>query len=126
MDEIAAGAAVYVDTNIFIYFIEATPGFHDRAVMAFTQLAKKGARINTSELTVAECIYLPAREDNWELMAVYDRLFAVTGDVTLLQLTGGVARRAAIAGGAISPVDAFLDEPRPRRIARELFGYRVA
>jgi predicted nucleic acid-binding protein len=101
MDEIAAGAAVYVDTNIFIYFIEATPGLYERAAAAFTQLAEKTARVVTSELTVAECLYLPARDANRELIAVYDRLFDTTGDVTLLSLTGILARRAAINGGAM-------------------------
>lgn len=101
MDEIAAGAAVYVDTNIFIYFIEATPGHYDRAAAAFTQLAEKSARVVTNELTVAECLYLPAREENRALIAVYERLFDASGDVTLLPLTGGIARRAAIAGGAM-------------------------
>lgn len=101
MDEIAAGAAVYVDTNIFICFIEATPGLYDRAAAAFALLAEKGARVLTSELTVAECLYLPAREENRELIAIYDRLFDASGDVALLPLTGGIARRAAIAGGAM-------------------------
>ncbi len=101
MDDIAAGEAVYVDTNVFIYFIEATPVLFERAASAFTRLAQTGARLLTSELTVAECLYQPARDGNGKLVKVYEDLFETPGDVTLLPLTGELARRAAMAGGGI-------------------------
>lgn len=92
---------MYVDTNVFIYFVEATPVFFDRAFSAFTRLAEKEARILTSELAVAECLYQPAREDNGRLVRIYEDLFKTPGDVTLLPLTGEIARRAALMGGLI-------------------------
>jgi predicted nucleic acid-binding protein len=101
MDEVAQGAAAYVDTNIFIYFIEKTPAIFERAAAAFAALADRKARILTNELTVAECLCFPARTGRTELIEVYDRLFGSESDVKLIPLSGSLARRAAMHGGAL-------------------------
>ena len=98
--ELVRGSAVYIDANVFIYFVERTPDFFDKARALFTALAEGEARVLTSELTVAECLFHPARNGNIRLVSVYERFFDPEGDVRLIPLTGAVAKQAAQAGGS--------------------------
>ena len=100
MDEIDGRSSVYVDTNIFIYFIEATPGMFERVVALLNHANRVGARLVTCELTVAECLYKPHRDGDAELIAGYEKLFA-SGGVEITPLDGGLARRAARHGGEL-------------------------
>lgn len=99
MTDIAAGSAVYVDSNLVIYFLEKVPVFFERSQAAFSALAQREAQILTSELTLAECLYLPCRGGHAGLVAVYEKFFSTAGDIRLLALNGGVAKRAAQNGG---------------------------
>ncbi len=88
MSEALSGfGAVYVDTNIFVYLTEDTPGKAEFVARAFETASKQGSLIFTSELTVAECCYKPAREKNALLLSVYEHLFEKSGDVRLVPLT---------------------------------------
>lgn len=93
--------AVYVDANIFIYLVEDTPGKAERVMRALEKIAKQGGSVVTSELTVAECCYKPAREKNAPLLAAYEHLFERSGDVRLVPLTGAAARTAALLGAGL-------------------------
>jgi predicted nucleic acid-binding protein len=101
MDEIQAGSLVYIDTNVFVYFIETSPGFYPRVKALFERIAAVGASVVTNELTLAECVYFPSRENDHVLVALYQALFSGTGDVTMLPLNGALTQRAALAGGAL-------------------------
>jgi predicted nucleic acid-binding protein len=101
MIDIPRGSSVYVDSNIFIYFIEKVPGFFDAANAMFRALAESEARIVTSELSVAECLYMPSRDSHSGLVAVYDQFFAPTGNVNLVPLNGYIARQASLTGGVL-------------------------
>jgi predicted nucleic acid-binding protein len=101
MDEIEVGSRVYIDTNVFVYFIETTPEFHSKVKALFERIAAVGAVIVTSEMTLAECIYFPSRAEDYALVSVYETLFSGNGDIEMLQLDGPLARRAAVAGGAL-------------------------
>ncbi len=101
MDEIRAGTLVYIDTNVFVYFIEAAPGFYPGVKSLFERIAAVGATILTNELTLAECIYLPSRESDHELVELYQTLFDGSSDVKMLPLNGALASRAALAGGVL-------------------------
>jgi predicted nucleic acid-binding protein len=101
MNDIEAASRVYVDTSIFVYFIEATPNFHPKAKALFERIDTMGASIWTSELTVAECMYKPAQDKNAALLAIYETLFEKTGGIELLALDGAVAKRAALRGGEL-------------------------
>jgi predicted nucleic acid-binding protein len=98
---IPAGATVYIDTNIFIYFIEATPGFFAKVRNLFLHIRDAGARIVTSEMTVAECVYKPARDGNQKHLRIYEALLEKSGDVGLIPLTGAVTKRAALIVGKL-------------------------
>lgn len=90
---------VYVDSNIFIYFIEKHAGFLPQVREIFTEISATGGTILTSELALAECLYLPARKDDKGLSALYIELFEESGEVELIELTGRVAKQAALAAG---------------------------
>ena len=64
------GNKIYFDTNIFIYSIEREETkeiFRD----FFTSIVNKVSSIITSELTIAECLVKPKRENNKELENMY-------------------------------------------------------
>jgi predicted nucleic acid-binding protein len=101
MDEISGNSRVYVDSNIFIYFLESIPGFFEPAQAFFLRVDASGARLVTNEFTLAECIYQPSRNDNPQLVSEYEILLEQSGDVELTALDGALVKRAAAAGGAI-------------------------
>ena len=94
------GARVYVDANIFIYLVEAAPRFADMVRAVFLALEAAEARVMTSGLAVAECLYLPAKCDNARAVEAYERLFS-SGEAEILALDGGLAKRAAMLGGKL-------------------------
>jgi predicted nucleic acid-binding protein len=101
MIDVPRGGSVYVDSNVFIYFIEKVPGFFESSKAMFVALAQCEARVITSELSVAECLYLPSRDGHSRLVDVYDQFFAPRGNVKLVALTGSVARTASQTGGVL-------------------------
>lgn len=76
-----------------------SPVFFEKANALFSRLVEREVRVLTSELTVAECIYLPSRGRHAQLIAVYEEFFSPAGDVRLIMLNGGIAKRAAQSGG---------------------------
>lgn len=101
MDKIAGSSVVYIDTNIFVYFVEATPIFFQKVKELFEHVATVGARLVTSEITLAECIYRPSQERDAPLVSVYEMLFEQSGEINLVPLDGAMTKRAAIAGGSL-------------------------
>jgi predicted nucleic acid-binding protein len=95
MDEISATSRVYIDSNIFIYLIEAVPDFFAEVEAIFALLHTVGARVMTNEITVSECIYKPHKTDDFALVKIYEELFADDGDIQLQPLSGELANRAA-------------------------------
>ena len=101
MDKIASSSVVYIDTNIFVYFVEATPNFFQQVKELFEHVATTGARLVTSEITLAECIYRPSQDHDAPLASVYEMLFEQSGEIDLVPLDGAIAKRAAAVGGSL-------------------------
>lgn len=101
MDEVQAESRVYIDTNVFVYFVETTVGFFPGVKALFEHITAVGAQVVTSELTLAECVYRPSRDEDAPLVALYETLFDGKGDVEMLPLNGALARRAGLAGGVL-------------------------
>ena len=100
MIEFTSSSVVYMDTNIVIYFLEDRAQFQSRAkAFVFTAL-NAGARLVTSELTVAECIYRPHRDRNAQSISLYEAAFR-SGLLGLYPLTGDLVIRAAKEGGSL-------------------------
>jgi predicted nucleic acid-binding protein len=101
IDRIASSSLIYIDTNIFIYFVEATPKFFEKAKAIFARVEAVEARVVTNEVTIAECIYKPALDSNLDLIRIYKKLFASKAEITLLPLDGALAKRAALNGSKL-------------------------
>jgi predicted nucleic acid-binding protein len=101
MNEISSASRVYVDSNIFIYFVELNPEYFVKAQELFNHIDVVGARLFTNEYTLAECIYQPSRDSNFSLVTKYESLFEKEGEVQLLSLDGALAKRASFAGGKL-------------------------
>jgi predicted nucleic acid-binding protein len=101
MDEFDKGSLVYIDSNIFMYFIEGQPEFSSVVRAVFEKIAAAGAIIVTSELTLAECIFKPAREGDQELIALYQNLFRNNEAIETLPIGGAIVELAVLSGGTI-------------------------
>ena len=100
MDSLDSASRIYVDANIWIYFIEANPAFVEKVRRLFAAVQEAGAQLVTSELAIAECLYKPARDANAAALSAYARLFD-SGEIEITPLDGGLAKRAAVNGGQL-------------------------
>jgi predicted nucleic acid-binding protein len=97
---ISAQTVIYVDTNILVYYVDGLSSLTPKAIALLDEARELGARLVTSELTVAECIYKWHRERNLARVAVYQDLFR-SDFVELYPVTGDLAIRAAQEGGEL-------------------------
>ena len=95
-----AQARIYVDSNIWIYFLEGHPAFAPEVRALFLAADKASARLLTSEIAIAECLIKPAKDRDQLKIAAYDTLFT-RPVVEILPIDGALTRRAALAGGAL-------------------------
>lgn len=100
MAKLSASDRIYVDTNIWIYFVEGNAKWADRIEAFFREAQLARSQLVTSELAIAECLYRPAKDGNHQAIAAYDRLFG-SGEIGILALNSGIIRLAAMHGGQI-------------------------
>ena len=100
MIEIGEASRVYVDANIFIYYIEKSEKFFDQVSSLFEHVENVGARLVTSEITIAVCVYKPAQDGDGKAVSAYEKLFEQSDDIEIVVLDGAIAKRAALVGGA--------------------------
>ncbi len=101
MLRIGPQALVYVDSNIFIYFVEGEDRLFAKANAFFAHIDIVGARLATSEMTLAECLYKPNFDQNALLIETYENLLESNDEVLKIELSGRLAKQAAIIGGRI-------------------------
>ena len=65
------GERIYLDTNIFIYALEAYPAYVSTLTSLFAAIDEGTIKAVTSELTLAEVLIKPMMDDNAELQTVY-------------------------------------------------------
>jgi len=85
---------IFWDTNLFIYLIEQTPGFHDRAVKLRQEMLRQGDVLLTSTLTLAEVLVQPLRTGNRDLANQYQTIL-LSGALILVSLDSRAATRTA-------------------------------
>jgi predicted nucleic acid-binding protein len=100
MDNLSASSRVYVDTNIWIYYVEAAPAMVKKARAFFVAVEAAGAQLITNEIAIAECLYKPSKDGNAAALDAYDRLFD-SGEIEVSPLSGKLARTAAVHGGQL-------------------------
>jgi len=99
--DISPGAVVYLDSNILIYWIEQPDRFGSVIRELFNAFAASECRLVTSALTLAECIYKPAREGDDALVATYWSALVEHGEIELLEITTDLMVEAGRRGGAL-------------------------
>ena len=62
---------IYIDTNIFIYFMEVNDEFSNKTRSIIKYLHANKIEIVTSELTIAECLVKPIKENSIALVSLY-------------------------------------------------------
>ncbi len=100
MIEVPRGSRLYIDTNIWIYYIESHPAFVKQVHDLFVSVEAAASTLATNEITVAECLYKPSAENNMAVIDAYGRLFA-SGEIELIPLDGTLAKQAAMQGGKL-------------------------
>jgi predicted nucleic acid-binding protein len=91
---------IYVDTNIWIYYIEAKPDLWPKVDAFFAKAEAARAALVTNEIAVAECLVKPSRQGDRQIVDLYEAFFAGS-EIEIAALNGGLARRAALATGAL-------------------------
>lgn len=100
-----AGRRVYLDTNVFIYAVEAFPKY--AATCAQLLMDADCGRIHavTSELTLAEALVAPYRKGLLEMAALYGRLIQHRPSLNVIPVSRSIllksAELRAVSGGKL-------------------------
>ena len=95
MDKIAGASVVYIDTNIFIYFLERHEQYFD-AVVPFFQAFSDGLSLAyTGDAVVAETLYKPYQIDDSIRISEFKAFFGDEEFITVLPHTKKVFELAA-------------------------------
>jgi predicted nucleic acid-binding protein len=68
-----AGPFIYLDTNVFIYALEAFPEYVEVTTELFAALDRGQFQAVTSELTLAEALVKPIMDNDPALKSIYDQ-----------------------------------------------------
>lgn len=72
-----AGQHVYIDTNLFIYFLENNPKYFEVATEILTAVEAGNFIAYTGDAAVTEVLVKPYQEDNLLLVAKFKAFFAL-------------------------------------------------
>lgn len=78
-----AGQQVYIDTNLFIYFLENNPHYFDVAREILTAVEAGQFIAYTGDAAVTEVLVKPYQSDNLLLVAQFKAFFAVDDFITV-------------------------------------------
>lgn len=101
MTEFARNSRVYVDTNVIIHWVERREPYTAQIQAVIRSINEATAQLVTSQLAVAECLFLPARNDNATLITMYDRFFASDPELEVTTIDGELVIEAARLGGKL-------------------------
>lgn len=90
-----AGSKVYFDTNVFIYVLNGTPGLSTPCVQLLDACAEGAIQGITGDLTLAELLVQPLRQNNAAAVAAVRELLIDDGAITLLHHDRACFERAA-------------------------------
>jgi predicted nucleic acid-binding protein len=89
------GQRVYVDTNIFIYFLEQHDRYFNAVLPFFEQFNARQALAHTGDAVVAETLYKPYQADDALRVSEFKEFFAQEEFITVLPHTKKVFELAA-------------------------------
>ena len=80
------GEKLYLDTNIFIYLVEGHPTFAQPLSALFERLELDVVQAVTSELSIAEVLVKPIRDNKPTLVDIYKRLLDPASKIRTLPI----------------------------------------
>ena len=89
------GPLLYLDTNVLIYAVEDVAPFGGRLRPIFQRIDRGELRGASSELTLAEVLVKPLRDQNNQARSQYEQLLAATGPLAVHPVSREVLVRAA-------------------------------
>ncbi len=81
-----------IDTNIFIYYLQAHPSFGIASKTIFESLAQNKTKAVTSTITLAELLAIDAASAHLDMM---QKLFLETPNLTIIDMNQPIAIEAA-------------------------------
>ena len=89
------GKSVYLDTNIFVYFLEGMSPFNEAMKKIFQSIENSDIHAVTSELSLAEVLVKPFSDKNDFLIRKYEELFVSKASFEVLPIKRNVLIEAA-------------------------------
>lgn len=86
---------VYLDTGVFIYFIEEYPRYYDFCESIFKNIEEGSIEASTSTLTLLEVLVQPYRLNRDDLVIKFYSLLTTYPHLTWIELTLGISDLAA-------------------------------
>ena len=101
-DGLAGRHCIYVDANIFIYFVEGAGAERETATALFLEAADRGIRLVTGEISIAECLRGVIGQDEATAASIYRDLFSNGSIVEMVAADPILYEYAALAGSLFS------------------------
>jgi predicted nucleic acid-binding protein len=98
-DELPQGAQVAVDTNIFIYYVEANQEYLGAVVPLFRRIDEGSVVVHVSAITLTELLIKPIRENRTDLADQYREYLTDSENVVCHGLDQVLADKAGVLGG---------------------------
>jgi predicted nucleic acid-binding protein len=89
------GGKVYLDTNVFIYAVEAVAAYRAAVEALFTLLEESAVSAVTSELTLAEALTKPLELERHAIAAVYEAMLTPSAWLAVMPIEPSVLIEAA-------------------------------
>jgi len=89
------GDRIYLDTNIFIYALEAFPEYLELIQSIFSSIDSGKNKAVTSELTLAEVLVKPLIDHNAELEYVYQTTIQSSDSIDVIPISRDILIEAA-------------------------------
>ncbi len=89
------GQRVYLDANVFIYWLEDVPGYAEKVEPVFTWLQEGRVAAVTSELSLAEVLQKPIGDSAVQRQRAYEQFLQSRGKFTMAPISRAVLVRAA-------------------------------
>jgi predicted nucleic acid-binding protein len=89
---------IYVDANIFIYFVEGDGAERETVIDLFVEAAERNVQLVTSEITIAECLRGALKNSDETAASTYRDLLSNDDIVEMITADPVLFEYAALAG----------------------------
>jgi predicted nucleic acid-binding protein len=89
------GKHIYLDTNVWIYAIEAYPDYAELLQQIFAKIDQGELIAVTSELTIAEVLAKPLQDNNQRVVQAYQSILQSSDNVKVLPISRQILESAA-------------------------------